>query len=72
MMTRVRTIDAAYDEIKRLDPGTAISRTGLRRLVVSGTVPSVRAGKKFLVDLDAVEQFFLASSIKETGSKKGE
>ena len=57
-MTRVRTIDAAFAEIKRLDPDTAISRTGLRRLVVSRRIRSFRVGNKYLVDLDTVEEYF--------------
>ncbi len=57
-MSRVRTIDAAYDELRKTDPLTSVTRSGLRRLVVSGEIPSVRVGVKYLVRLEDVESFF--------------
>ena len=55
-MQRVRTIDQAYDEIKAKDPDTAISRYLVRAMVNDGTVPSIKNGKKKLVDVDVLEQ----------------
>lgn len=52
-MRTMRTIDAAAAEIRAADPHTALTKTALRRLVVSGAVPSVRVGTKYLLDLDA-------------------
>lgn len=59
-VARMRTIDAAFDELKRQDPETVVTRSGFRRLVVSGQIKSARVGCKYLVDLSAVEDFFLA------------
>lgn len=55
-MQRVRTIDQAYDEIKAKDPDTAISRYLVRAMVNDGTVPSIKNGKKKLVDMDVLER----------------
>lgn len=55
-MQRVRTIDQAYDEIKAKDPDTAISRYLVRAMVNDGTVPSIKNGKKKLVDVDVLER----------------
>ena len=55
--TKTRTLDSCFDEIKRQDPGTALTRTALRRLVTSGTIPSVRIGRKYLVNIDNVWLF---------------
>lgn len=60
-VARMRTIDAGFDELKRQDPETAITRTGFRRMVVSGKIKSVKVGRKYLVDLDAVESYFKAA-----------
>jgi len=55
-MPRIRTIRTALDEIKRTDPETALTETAVRRLVLSKKLPSTRAGNKYLIDLDALEQ----------------
>jgi len=53
---KIRTIDKAYEEFKAKDPDTDISRNLIRQLVVSGAVPSTRAGNKYLVDIDVLEE----------------
>lgn len=56
---RMRTIDAAHAELMAADPGCELTKTALRRLVISGRVPSVRIGEsrngKYLVDVDQLE-----------------
>ena len=54
---RLRTIDECAAELRASDPGCALTRTALRRMVVTGQVPSVRVGTKYLVDLDRVEEY---------------
>lgn len=56
-MRTMRTIDAAAAEIRAADPHTALTKTALRRLVVTGAVPSVRVGTKYLLDLDALDAY---------------
>ena len=56
-MARMRTIPKAIEEIRAKDPNTCISATVLRRWVKSGTVPSVKTGKNFLVNIDALESY---------------
>lgn len=56
-MRTMRTIDAAAAEIRAADPHTALTKTALRRLVVSGAVPSVRIGQKYLVDLEILDNY---------------
>ncbi len=55
-MKRIRTIDQAYDEIKKQDPQTAISRYLVRQMVKQGMVPSLPSGNKRLVDVDVLER----------------
>jgi len=51
---RVRTINEAAAYFQELDPGTALTKTAIRRLVTTGTIPSTRIGNKYLVDVDQV------------------
>jgi hypothetical protein len=53
-MPKIRTLTEAYNYIKEADPGTAITSHALRRMVVSGKVPSTKAGKKYLIDMDVL------------------
>lgn len=54
---RMRGLNEAFDEIRRSDPGTALTKTALRRLVTTGQIPSVRVGVKYLVSVEAVERY---------------
>lgn len=56
-MARIRTIMEAAKHIKATDPETAFTETALRRLIITGAVPSVRVGVKYLIDLDALEAY---------------
>ena len=53
----IRTIDKAYDELKKRDTNTAISRYLVRQMVRTGMVPSMKSGNKQLVDVDVLEKY---------------
>ena len=53
-MAKYRTIQQAFESIKAFDAGTAITYHALRQMVVSGQMPSMRIGKKYLIDLDVL------------------
>lgn len=57
MLPRMRTLSEAAAWLRQQDPGTALTPTALRRLVVTGQVPSVRVGQKYLINLDVLEGF---------------
>lgn len=54
---RMRTIDQAAAYLKQTDPETALTKTAIRRVVISGELPSVRVGNKFLLSLESIEAF---------------
>lgn len=64
-MTKTRTIDACFDEIKSQDPNTGLTRTALRRLVTTGAIPSVRIGRKYLVGVDDVWSFLRGELVQD-------
>lgn len=49
---RMRTISEAVSEIRAQDPQTAVTAYRVRQLILTGSLPSVRAGNKYLIDLD--------------------
>lgn len=56
-MPRIRTLAETYQYIKEIDNATAITPNALRRMVVSGQIPCVKAGKKYLIDLDVLFEY---------------
>lgn len=56
-MLRIRLIKEAYEEIKKADPGTAITMNYVRKLVVSGAVWSIRVGRRYLINMDDLEDY---------------
>lgn len=67
-MTKLRTINKAYDEIKARDPDTAISRRMFRDIVRSGMIPSIKNGNRSLVDVDVAESCLLDMAGSRSGS----
>lgn len=60
---RLRTIPEAFNELRKEDPGTSFTMSGLRRLVRTGAIPVVIIGNKRLVDLDALPEQLLSVPI---------
>lgn len=54
---RLRTIPQAYDYYKKNDPDCAISRKLLREIAESGDVPTLKSGRKILIDLDSFDAY---------------
>jgi len=69
-MPKMRTIDETIAHIKGQDGETALTKTALRRLVITGVIPCVRVGQKYLLDLDRVESFLTAGTT-ETPAPSG-
>lgn len=56
-LPRMRTVAEAAAEIKKLDPHTAMTPYHVRRLCLDGVLPTVRAGKKVLLNLDTLIEY---------------
>lgn len=54
---RMRTVKEAAQELKALDPQTAMTPYHIRRLCLNGVIPVVKAGKKNLLDLDILLEY---------------
>lgn len=53
----MRTVQEAAQELRQLDPRTAMSPYHIRRLCLDGVLPTVKAGKKILLDLDTLIEY---------------
>ena len=56
-MKKFRTINALYKEIIEEDPGCALTKTALRRLVATGAILSRKVGSKFFITKEDVENY---------------
>ena len=65
MTPRMRTIQEAAAELRRIDPHTAVTPYFIRRMVLSGTIPHVKAGNKRLVNLDTLLEYLACAPVPE-------
>ena len=56
-MIRIRMMKEAFEEIKKADPRTAITMNYIRRLILSGAIPSIRVGNRHLINMDDLEDY---------------
>ncbi|GHV38071.1 hypothetical protein FACS18949_18320 [Clostridia bacterium] len=57
---RMRTQSEALAAVRAEDPDTALTPHALRQMVLSGQIPTVRAGRKYLLDLDRLPEYLAA------------
>lgn len=64
-VARMRTIGGLYKEIHKMDPSSEVTQHFIRQAVRTGKVKFVRAGKKYLIDLDNFISFLSNTSNEE-------
>lgn len=53
----MRTISEAAAELNANDENTALTPHAIRQLVLNGDLPYIKAGKKYLINMDTLEKF---------------
>ncbi len=53
-LPRMRTVHEAAAELKQMDANTAVTEYHIRQLAINNIIPRVKAGKKYLINLDAL------------------
>lgn len=66
-MKHIRTINGIITELQNIDSKCAVTKHCLRALILSGEIPSSRAGAKYLIALEDVVDYF--DSMKKGGEK---
>lgn len=56
-IVKFRTADQAYELIKKMDPGTALTKHAVRTIVTSGNIPVLKIGRKTLIDMDDLYKY---------------
>jgi hypothetical protein len=68
----MRTIDAALSQLRQDDPGSCLTRHALRKMILQGRIPHVRAGAKYLVNYDGLLSALAGeAALTETASQIG-
>lgn len=60
---RLRTIDGALRELRSEDEHTAITRYRIRELIISGVIPARKSGRKWIIDLDALIEYYRGEGV---------
>ncbi|MBO5632523.1 MAG: hypothetical protein J5965_25995 [Aeriscardovia sp.] len=61
-MARMRLIKEAYCQLKVEDPDTALTMNALRCIVKRGEVPTIKNGRKTLINYDALLKYLESAS----------
>ena len=64
-LPRMRTVHEAAEELRRMDEGTAVTEYHIRQLAINNVIPRVKAGKKYLINLDALIAYLSKPSASE-------
>lgn len=51
---KMRTAEQAIEELKRVDPETALTVRAVRRMISSGEIPHIKVGTKLLIDFNGL------------------
>lgn len=65
---RMRTIPQAYALLKEVDPDTSVSMRGLRKIISSGDIPTVKINNKVLINFDFLLRYLSCYNNSATGA----
>lgn len=72
-IAKMRLYAETINEVKASDPHTALTLCALKRLVRNGDIPSVKIGRKTLINYDALMEYLDSPTPKEEpGSQVGQ
>ncbi len=57
IVARIRTIERAFEEIRRTDPDTCITKHFIKNLIIEGEIPYRKTGNRYLIDVDEVIRY---------------
>lgn len=70
-MVRMRLLDEAAQEIKAMDPNTAVTKNFIRDLAIENKVKTVMCGKKRLINFDDLLEYLANPSQEQPESCPG-
>lgn len=70
-VSRIRGIAKAVDEIKEADAETILTYDRLLRMVHDGTVPSIKLGRRYFVNMDILTEYLNNGTKPENTAPRG-
>ncbi len=70
-LPRMRTAVEAVEELRKYDSGTAVTVHAVRRMIKSGELPCVHAGKKQLINMQILIDVLNGSYVNNPTEKYG-
>lgn len=55
---KYRSVRETAKILKEMDPGTELTEYTLRKMIAEGTIPVIKTGVKFLIDVDFIIDMF--------------
>ena len=65
-LPRMRTVHEAAEELRKMDANTAVTEYHIRQLAINNIIPRVKAGKKYLINLDALIEYLASPHEEDT------
>ena len=57
-MPRIRSIRETAKILKEMDPNTELTEATIRKMIAEGTIPALKTGTKYLINVDLVIDMF--------------
>lgn len=70
MCCRMRSINEVVNYFKDNDPDTQMTESTIRRMINEGSIPTIKTGNKYLINLDALLDMLKFSSKDNRGALK--
>lgn len=64
-MCRMRSVRDVAKYFREMDPQTEITEATIRKMIAEGTIPAVKTGIKYLINLDGLLKMFGVDTNKE-------
>lgn len=63
-LPRLRTINAALNELKTIDSDTAIKHSTIRKLIKDGVITSRRINSRYLIDMNELLKYLQMQNVE--------
>lgn len=71
-MCRMRSIRETAEIFHQMDPDTQITEKTLRIMIANGTIPAVKTGVKYLINVDLLLEMFSSSPLNGSAKVRDE
>lgn len=66
----IRTINKAIEELQAADKDNQLTKTALRTLIITGEIPAVKIGTKYLINMNVLAEYLRKGNNKPDNEVK--